>query len=197
MQLFSGLMHLLIDAINNHMKQKLLITTILVLLSVSISAQNKLELGVNYSPKENFTLAEGVPNMLYKFGAYGEYRWILGNHFDAGARLDCKIGPIGPTYLTDNALSISGDLLAVADFNLFPGKTVNPFIGLGLGPGFGMDNETLDHLWGGSFIIYAQARLGLELFRHLRLSVDYSMPYSRGRIPELFTTLDANIGWVF
>lgn len=178
------------------MRQKLFFLTIVTLLSLTVSAQNKFELGVNYSPT-NFAVSDGGPDMLYKFGAYGEYRWILGNHFDAGARLDGKLGPVGPTYMNDNALAISGVLLAVADLNLFPGKTVNPFIGIGLGPGFGMHNDTMDHLWGGNFIIYAQARLGLELFRHLRLSVDYSLPYSRGSFPEMFTTLDANIGWVF
>lgn len=188
-------MHLLTGVTNKHMRQKLLLTTILVLLSVTISAQNKFEIGINYAPKENFASADDIPNMLYKFGAYGEYRWLLGKHFDAGARLDCKFGPIGPSYMTENALSISGDLLAIADFNFFPGKIVNPFIGLGLGPGFGMHNETLDHLWNGRFNIYAQARLGIELFRHLRLSVDYSLPGLSGL--EMFTTLDANLGWVF
>lgn len=181
------------------MSHKLLVSILVILISATLSAQNKnkVELGINYSPKENFTMATDSPNMLYKFGAYGEYRWILGKHFDVGARLDAKVGPIGPSNFTDNALSVSGDLLAVADFNLFPGKTVNPYIGIGLGPGFGMHNDTLDHLWGGQFLIYADARLGIELFRHLRISVDYSLPYWGGRFPEIFTTLNANIGWVF
>lgn len=179
------------------MRQKLFFLLVIILLPLTVSAQNQFELGVNYSPKNNYTTADGTSNMLYKFGAYGEYRWILGKHFDAGARLDCKVGPIAPTYLTDKALSISGGLLAVTDFNILPGKNVNPFIGLGLGPGFGMHNDTLDHLWSGMFIIYTQARLGIELFRHLRLSVDYSLPYSGGSFPEKFTTLDANIGRVF
>ena len=181
------------------MSHKLLVSILAILISATLSAQNKnkVELGINYSPKENFTMATDSPNMLYKFGAYGEYRWILGKHFDVGARLDAKVGPIGPSNFTDNALSVSGDLLAVADFNLFPGKTVNPYIGIGLGPGFGMHNDTLDHLWGGQFLIYADARLGIELFRHLRISVDYSLPYWGGRFPEIFTTLNANIGWVF
>lgn len=179
------------------MKQKLFVVGIIALFSVAVSAQNRFEFGISYSPEENLTFAEDIPNMLYKFGAYGEYRWLLGKHFDAGARLDCKVGPIGPTYLTDNALSISGDLLAVADFNLLPGKTVNPFLGIGLGPGFGTHNETWDSLWAGKFIIFTQARFGLELFHHLRISADYSLPYSRGDFPEIFTTLDVNIGWVF
>ena len=181
--------------------RKLFIAALVVLVStVSLYGQNsgpKVEVGVNYSPKENFALADDIPNMRYKFGAYGECRWSLGKHFETGARLDAKVGPIEHFLINDNALAISGGLLAVADFNLFPGKTVNPFIGFGLGPGFGMHNNTLDHLWGGQFLIYADARLGIELFRHLRLSVDYSLPYSRGGFPEMFTTLNANIGWVF
>ena len=181
------------------MRRSFLAALIILVSTVSNYGQtggHKGEVGINYSPEENYALAEDIPNMLYKFGAYGEYRWILGKHFEAGARLDAKVGPIGPSDFTDNALAISGDLLAVADFNLFPGKAVNPFIGLGLGPGFGMHNDTLDHLWGGQFLIYANARVGIELFRHLRLSVDYSLPawWSYG---EIYTTLNANIGWVF
>lgn len=172
---------------------------IIIVSTVSLYGQGnglKVEVGINYSPKENFVLADDIPNMLYKFGAYGECRWTLGKHFDAGARLDCKLGPIGPADFNDKALAVSGDLLAVADFNLFPGKTVNPFIGLGLGPGFGMHNETLDNLWTGQFLVYADARIGVELFRHLRISVNYSLPawWSYG---EIYTTLNANIGWVF
>ncbi len=165
--------------------------------TVSLYAQTgKVEVGINYSPKQNFAAADDIPNMLYKFGAYGEYRWTLGKHFEAGARLDAKAGPIGLSLKDNNALAISGDLLAIADFIFSPGKTVNPFIGLGLGPGFGMHNDTLDHLWEGQFLIYADARVGIELFRHLRLSVDYSLPawWSYG---EIYTTLNANIGWVF
>lgn len=178
------------------MNHQLVLSILSILISVTMSAQNKIELGINYSPKENLTMATDIPNMLYKIGVYGEYRWVLGGHFDAGARMDAKVGPIGPSSFTDNALAVSGDLLAIADFNLFPGKTVNPFIGLGLGPGFGMHNDTLDHLWGGQFLIYADARVGIELFRHLRLSVNYSLPawWSYG---EIYTTLNANIGWQF
>ena len=161
-------------------------------------AQNKLEVGMNYAPRENLAAADDIPNMLYKFGAYGEYRWLLGKHFDVAARLDAKAGPIGYYEKWNKktryyGFSISGDVLAVADFNLFPGKAVNPYIGLGLGPGFGMHNDTLDHLFAGRFYIYTDLRVGLELFRHLRISVDYSVPL----LSEMFTTLNANVGWVF
>ena len=180
------------------MNHNIIISFFIILVSASLSAQNKIEIGINYSPEENFTLATDIPNMLYKFGVYGEYRWTLGRHFDAGARLDAKVGPIGPFLINDDAIAISGDLLAVADFNLFPGKTVNPYIGFGLGPGFGMHNNTFDNLFGGTFLVYADARLGIELFRHLRLSVDYSLPNNwGGSFPEIYTTLNANIGWVF
>ncbi|MBR5905768.1 MAG: hypothetical protein IKZ51_04860 [Bacteroidales bacterium] len=179
------------------MNHKLLITAFIILASASLSAQNKFEIGVNYSPRQNLMSVDDGPNMLYKFGAYGEYRWDLSKHFVAGARLDAKVGPLSPYLINDDAIAISGDLLAVIDFNLFPGKTVNPYIGFGLGPGFGMDNNTFDHLFGGTFLVYADARLGIELFRHLRLSVDYSLPYWRGSFPAIFTTLNANIGWVF
>lgn len=163
----------------------------------TLSAQNGFEAGINYAPRENLALTTDIPNMLYKFGAYGEYRWTLSKHFDFAAHLDLKAGPIGDyDYGTkkyrSEAFTISGDLLAITDFNLFPGKTVNPYIGLGLGPGFGMHNYTIDHLFGGGFLIYTDLRLGFELFQHLRISVDYNLP-----LREMFTTLNINVGWVF
>ena len=45
------------------------------------------------------------------------------------------------------------------------------------------------------FLIYADARVGIELFRHLRLSVDYGLPVRS--FGDIYTTLNANIGWEF
>lgn len=180
------------------MNHKLLLACIAILASASLTAQNKVEIGVNYAPYENFTMATDIPNMLYKFGAYGEYRWTLGKYFDAGARLDAKAGPIGD-YDQGNkkyhyeAFSISGDLLGTIEVHGFPCKKVKPFFRLGLGPGFGMHNATLDDLWYGKFYFYTDAGAGLELFQHLRISVDYSVPL----LSEMFTTLNLNLGWVF
>ena len=180
------------------MNHRLLLAGIAVLACVSLSAQNKIEVGVNYAPYENFAWSDDIPNMLYKFGAYGEYRWKLGKHFDFGARLDGKAGPIGDHQLggkkwTTEAFSISGDLLALIEFHGFPEEKVKPFFTFGLGPGFGMHNATIDDLWSGRFFVYADAGAGLEFFQHLRVSVDYSLP----RVSEMFTTLNLNVGWVF
>lgn len=175
------------------------VLSILVILPVGKAlAQNKLEVGVNFAPRENLAAADDIPNMLYKYGAYGEYRWVLGKFFDFAAHLDAKAGPIGfydyqSKKSHSEGFSISGDILAVADFNLFSGKTVNPYIGIGLGPGFGMHNATLDDLFAGHFFIYTDLRAGLELFRHFRISVDYSVPL----LSEMFITLNVNVGWVF
>ena len=180
------------------MKKTIVIAVLSILATLSaskVSAQNRFEIGVNYAPYENFSAADDIPNMLYKFGAYGEYRWQWGQHFDVAARIDAKAGPIGYYEKWNKktsyyGFSISGDVLAAVDFNLLPDKAVNPFIGLGLGPGFGMHNDTLDNLFSGRFYIYTDLRAGLELFRHLRISVDYSVPL----LSEMFTTLNANVG---
>ena len=180
------------------MNYRLILAGIAVLACVSLSAQNKIEVGVNYAPYENFAYSDDIPNMLYKFGAYGESRWPLSKHFDFGARLDGKAGPIGyhqtgtKKYRTD-AFSISGDLLALIEFHGFPEENVKPFFTFGVGPGFGMHNDTIDHLWSGRFFMYADAGAGLEFFQHLRVSVDYSVPL----VSEMFTTLNINVGWVF
>ena len=183
------------------MKKTIVIAVLSILAILPVGkalAQNKLEVGVNFAPRENLAAADDIPNMLYKYGAYGEYRWVLGKFFDFAAHLDAKAGPIGYYEKWNKktsyyGFSISGDVLAAVDFNLFPDKAINPFIGLGLGPGFGMHNDTLDNLFSGRFYIYTDLRVGLELFRHLRISVDYSVPL----LSEMFTTLNANVGWVF
>ena len=140
-------------------------------------------------------ITTNTSRLLYRVGVYGEYRWSIGRHFDAGARLDAQGGRmvISDSYNPD-PWTISTDILAVADFNLFPGKTVNPYLGIGVGPGFGMHNNTLDHLWAGSFLAMADARLGLELFQHLRVAVDVKTPVIGD---QRFTYLCLNIGWAF
>lgn len=161
----------------------------------SIMAQNRIEIGANFFPLGKEVITTNTSRLLYTAGVYGEYRWSIGRHFDAGARLDAQGGTmvISDAYNV-NPFVISTDLLAVADFNLFPGKTVNPFLGIGVGPGFGMHNNTLDLLWAGSFLAMADARLGLELFQHLRVAVDVKTPVFGD---QRFTYICLNIGWGF
>ena len=181
------------------MKKIIAIAIITAVLSLSLLGQNgghKFEAGVSYSPNVQLVVADGTANKTYKLGAYAEYRIPLGAYVDFGGRFDYKGGPLTNTYLTDNAFAHSFDLLAIADFNLLPGKTVNPFIGLGLGTGLGAHNETLDHLWSGSFLFFACARAGVELFNHFRISADLSIPYPVAQT-HLYTTFNLNLGWTF
>ena len=161
----------------------------------NLMAQNRMEIGANFLPMGKEVITTNTSRLLYTVGVYGEYRWGIGRHFDAGARLDVQGGPmsLSDSYNAD-PWAISTDILAVADFNLFPGKTVNPYIGIGVGPGLGMHNNTLDYLWAGSFLAMADARLGLELFHHLRVAVDFKTPVLGS---PRFTYLCLNVGWAF
>ena len=177
------------------MKRFFLLSLLSLFCVTNIMAQSRMEIGANFSPMGKEVITTNTSRLLYTVGVYGEYRWSLGRHFDAGARLDVQGGTVSSGSSIANPWAISTDLLAVADFNLFPGKTVNPYLGIGVGPGFGMyNNTTLDNLWAGSFLAMADARLGLELFQHLRVAVDVKTPvFGNPR----FTYLCINVGWVF
>lgn len=156
---------------------------------------NAFEVGVSCSPSSLVT-ADGAENSTYKIGAYAEYRLPLGKHFDVGGRFDYKGGPLTDNFFNRKATAHSFELLALADFNMFPGKTVSPFFGIGLGPGLGAHNDTMDNMWAGHFLVFADARIGVDLFRHFRVSADYKLPFM-GNTAHLFSTLNVNVGWVF
>lgn len=178
------------------MNRRLAFIFIALMASLTVSAQNRFEIGVNYSPT-NLSIVDDAADMLFKTGLYAEYRLALSRHFDLGARLDYKLGPVKGVINYDDPFSHSAALSAVADFNLLPGKVINPFIGLSFGPGFGMHNDTLDHLWYGQFLVFWTARAGIDLFNHLRISADLNVPYFGGQFPPVFITANVNIGWIF
>ena len=177
------------------MKRFFLLSLLSLFFVTNIMAQGRMEIGANFIPLGKEVIKTNTSRLLYTVGVYGEYRWSLGRHFDAGARLDAQGGRlvISDSFNPD-PWTISTDILAVADFNLFPGKTVNPYLGIGVGPGFGMHNNTWDYLWAGSFLAMADARIGMELFQHLRVAVDVKTPVFGD---PRYTYLYLNIGWVF
>ena len=196
------------------MKKSVIIVAlaILTLLPASrLSAQNKFELGGGYAPFF-LVLAEDALSVPYKVDAYFEWRYDFGKHWAVGAKVDYKTFKIHDyAYDADaiiDGVQPYGALLAVADFCFCPGKAVNPYIGIGLGPGFIVNHFTAIEFqheesirpdikpgvyppW--VFPVFAP-RIGVELFHHLRLStsVDCDLAMGDTRWPVCF-----NLGWVF
>jgi hypothetical protein len=194
------------------MKKLLLIIATCILCAGTVSAQkakqNRFEAGAGFAPYQLIPFDGGVGKK-YDLAAYLELRRAsAGRHFEYGARLDYKGGPASYIY------GISGEalkdykgtghcisLLAVADLLAMPGKTINPFIGVGAGTGLGLplvsDGLTLPS----QFLLLASPRAGLELFGHLRLSasatVAWGIESSRIYLAGGFLPVGVNVGWVF
>ena len=200
------------------MRKVIIIPIILLLSSLCLYGQsggNKLELGAGYAPFFLTSVDDGqtVP---YKCNAYIEWRYVFGANkagraFDVGAKLDYKTFPTSTYDMT--AVNYSGTqhdiaLLVLADLNFNPGGKVNPFIGIGLGPGVLINNWKSSEVLHPEvlspdyyimptglypeYVFIASPRVGIELFRHLRLSASVDCSLSDTRWPVCFS-----IGWSF
>ena len=160
---------------------------------------NVFEAGVGYVPFQLVT-SDGGTHYKSIFNGYFEWRHSAGKHFDFGARLDYKGSPARyAATARDPIEQVKGfsnfiGIWGVTDFNLFPGKTVNPFIGVCLGPEFELS------VWDSvpnytNLYLCCTPRFGLELFGRLRLSagVDFCvLGYA-----ELLWPMCFSIGWEF
>ena len=199
------------------MRKFIILSLIALLPAVSVFGQNaghKFEVGAGFAPFLLASVDDGqtVP---YKYDAYLEWRYEFdtnsaGRSFDVGAKLDYKAFPtkaynMGTTIYSGTQHDIA--LLAIADFNFNPGGKVNPFIGLGLGPGVlindwknskGLNPESESHdpafkLGAYSNLVFiACPRIGVELFQHLRLAASVDGSLSDTRWPLCFS-----VGWTF
>ena len=136
--------------------------------------EGTLELGasINYFNKGG---EEGHPARL---GFFGEYRVDVGPVVDLGVQLYTTFGLNRPYVSETDPLGPSvnfwqGAPLVVTDINLLPYSMVNPYVGLGLGPGFGwMKNEGAEKgIWTQALVL--DPRAGIELFECLRMSIHY------------------------
>ena len=112
-----------------------------------------------------------------KLGFFGEYRVDVSPVVDLGVQLYTTFGkgsystngePYGPDFSF-----WQGVPLVVTDINLMPYSGFNPYVGIGIGPGFGwMKSEFADKGdWTQSLVL--NPRAGIELFECLRMSIMY------------------------
>jgi len=180
------------------MKTKVLAVCLLLIIAPNAFAQtaNRFEAGVGYAP---FYLAvsDGSFNKKFDVAAYFEWRRAALNHFDYGAKLNYTVGPA--VSGAKGAAHYFG-ALAVADFNAFPGKIVNPYIGVSLGPAAGLSADASRGRNTFSFLLSVSPRIGIELFNHLRISASMDViaynPFRAG-LEAAFMPLCFNVGWTF
>ncbi|MBR5441153.1 MAG: porin family protein [Prevotella sp.] len=168
---------------------------ILLLNSVSVEAQDNLpvkrfEFEVKMEP--NYPMDSYKSSSRNIGGSWGlEARWNMNTPFDIGAEI--YWGFADRDYLGENfsyrILSIS----TFVDYNFRRGQNVSPFVGIGLGDA---DCCVLEHkeLGGssddGTTIVFTP-RVGVELWRHLRLTLD-------ARIARKgYNTIGLSVGYAF
>lgn len=110
-----------------------------------------------------------------RIGVFGEYRMDIGGYADIGIQLSTTFGKgTVLTSLTEQkAWYWQGASLAVADFNLIPYSGFNPYVGFGIGPGFGFEKiiDPKETEWTHALVL--APRVGIELFECFRMSVQY------------------------
>ena len=134
-----------------------------------------------------------------RVGFFGEYRLYLGPSVDVGLQLSTTFGK-GTAYPFDdvyaNARYWQAAPLVVTDINLLPYSGFNPYVGIGIGPGFGYERyQSADHgIWIQSLVI--SPRAGIELFERLRMSVQYQW-YLSGEGGSKFSNIAFGLSWSF
>ena len=186
-----------------------------ILSASKVSAQNRFGVGVGYAPFFLMSVDGGVV-FKCKYDAFFEWRYDFGKHFDIGAKLDykvCSVSAFDMRATKYKGILHCASLMALADFNFRPGKTVNPFIGIGSGPAWlplqwtsretrtdmQLPDEYYEHLYplktDHSFTWIVSPTIGVELFRHLRLST--SVDISLKANADVRSPVCLNVGWVF
>lgn len=134
-----------------------------------------------------------------RVGFFGEYRVDLGPFVDMGLQLSTTFGKGSLTYdlhnpYGDDMWYWQGAPLVVTDVNLLPYSGFNPYVGIGIGPGFGYEKNSVA---GGSHWTQAlvlSPRAGVELFERLRMSIQYQWYLnSNGR----FSNVAFGLSWCF
>ncbi len=176
------------------------------------NGSDRFDVGLGFAPFFLTSKDEALETP-YKYDAYFEWRHDFGKRVDVGARIDYKGSP-ARCYNSETFTRFYGSqhavaVQALADFNCLPGKSINPYIGIGLGPALIVHNWTSKEtaivsdttklgLEGplGAFPSFTwwvvSPRAGVELFNHLRLSSSVDVSLS-----ELLWAVCFNVGWTF
>ena len=129
-------------------------------------------------------------------GFFGEYRVFLGPYVDMGVQLSTTFGK-GKTIWDDMVSSArfwQGAPLVVTDINLLPYSGFNPYLGIGIGPGFGYEKLQGEQHGSWTQALVISPRAGIELFERLRMSVQYQWYLNEG---GKYSNIAFGLSWAF
>ena len=179
--------------------KKLVLSIFAILAALSIQAQEEgshnfevgLGSGLNFISKVDISRNPGVL-------VYGEYRYGVSDHFDIGAQFNYSNG--NGKYDSKDAKFNQFELMFVSDWNILSSGRCRPFIGVGLGAGYGRFSENqVKH----SYILgLVDPRIGLQFGDHYRIAFDGNLAFERASQKEIrlcapFTFLGFKFGYIF
>ena len=184
------------------MKFRVIISVLCLLFTTNLLAQekgvNKFEIGGGYAPFFINHRGDGL-NKKYDINVYAEWRHSVNNHISFGTRYDDKVGPSAKGGYVERSIVYNGnvhirDLLAVADFSFLNDSNVSGFLNIGAGPGVALYQlQPEPHPFSPTLFACLNTRIGVELFKHLRLAAGFDLTlFSAYYWPVTFTA-----GWVF
>ena len=150
----------------------------------------------------HFTTATKDGSKAYRpdrVGFFGEYRVDISPMVDMGLQLSTTFGKGSLTYdpvnpYGDDMWYWQGAPLIVTDVNLLPYSGFNPYVGLGVGAGFGFEKNTVANRSGWIQALVISPRAGVELFECLRLSVQYQWYLNSA---YTFSHVSFGLSWAF
>jgi hypothetical protein len=131
-----------------------------------------------------------------RVGFFTEYRVNVDPFVDMGLQLSTTFGQgsMDTAITSPDMWYWQGAPLVVMDFNLLPYSGFNPYVGIGIGPGFGYERDTIVKEGSWTHALVISPRAGIELFEHLRMSVQYQW-YLSGSYT--FSHVAVGLSWAF
>lgn len=131
-----------------------------------------------------------------RVGFFAEYRVDVDPFVDMGLQLSTTFGQgsMDTAITSPDMWYWQGAPLVVMDFNLLPYSGFNPYVGIGIGPGFGYERDTIVKEGSWTHALVISPRAGIELFEHLRMSVQYQW-YLSGSYT--FSHVAFGLSWAF
>ncbi|MBQ6763062.1 MAG: hypothetical protein IJP49_09960 [Bacteroidales bacterium] len=134
-----------------------------------------------------------------RVGFFGEYRVDISPMVDMGLQLSTTFGKGSLTYdpvnpYGDDMWYWQGAPLIVTDVNLLPYSGFNPYVGIGVGAGFGYEKNTVANRSGWIQALVISPRAGVELFECLRMSVQYQWYLNSA---YTFSHVSFGLSWAF
>ena len=175
----------------------------------ALSSAKEIGIGVAGFNPSIISSASSVQELIRTPGVslYGEYRFGITNWFAVGAQLDLKVSDGNVLQMAeeiyDQMRYFQEAVRLIAEFKLFPRKTLKPFAGIAIGAGFGQFRELIsDPL---NTLVYCDIapRIGLQIGGHFRVSGQFSFTPSLSDegafkiVNGNFTSIGMNLGWAF